>query len=79
MKLKRKVVENSVKENVIQSPTPVVAEEEKPKILEVIDTAPCAIDSLIVRANEIARESNDYMVKIDIRIITLSRCHKKLF
>lgn len=62
MKLKRKVVENSVKKNVIQFPTPVVAEEDKPKILEVIDTAPCALDNLIVRANEIARESNDYMV-----------------
>lgn len=62
MKLKRKVVENSVKENVISFPAPVVTEEDKPKNFEMVSTEPCALDMLIARANEIAEESNDYMV-----------------
>lgn len=61
MKLKRKVVENKVKENVISFPAPVKT-EEKPKNFEELSIEPCALDSLIVRANDIARESNDYMV-----------------
>lgn len=61
MKLKKKVVENSVKTEV-QFPALVKTEEEKPKILEELSIEPLAIDSLIGRANDIARESNDYMV-----------------
>ena len=61
MKLKRKVVENSVKSNVIE--LPVVAEEPKlPENFEVISTDNIVLDALISRAREISAGCCDYNV-----------------
>lgn len=59
MKLKRKVVENSVKETPI---TPFSTETTNNKVIEMISTEPCVLDSLIGKANDIASESEDFMV-----------------
>ena len=55
MKLRKKIIENSVK--------PHVSEEKDQKIIEVVSIEPCALDSLIKRSHSIADVSNDYVVK----------------
>lgn len=63
MKLKRVVVEHP--DNVVNFPSQTSAipiEESKSDSFEVLDIEPCALDNLIVRANQIADDSRDYMV-----------------
>lgn len=61
MKLKRKVVENSAKNNVVE--LPVVAEEPKlPDNFEVINTENIVLDALLERAREMSMNCSDYNV-----------------
>ena len=61
MKLKRKVVENNIKNNVVE--LPVVAEEPKlPDNFEVINTENIVLDALLERAREMSMNCNDYNV-----------------
>lgn len=66
MKLKRRVVENSVKDNgnVLFFPT-VQKEKEKKKVkdFEELSVEPCVLDSLITRANDIWDNSEDFTVE----------------
>lgn len=55
IKLKKRPVENSVN-------SPVTQVVERPENFEELDTEDCAISNLVIKARDIADNSNDYMV-----------------
>ena len=66
MKLKRRVVENSVKDsgNVLFFPdSPERKEKNKVKDFEELSVEPCVLDSLITKANDIWDNSEDFTVE----------------